>query len=153
MFSYLCWVGLLISGGILIYQDFKTRLISSLLVFIYSLSIIGLFVVRNSGQQLFENAVFCICYLLFCYLILHLYFFIKTNQFQQLLDSKVGWGDILLLISIGSTLSPEYLIYFFTLTFTLTVIFQFVFFKSNKNVPLAGYLLILYFGYLLYGQI
>ncbi|MDO9000241.1 MAG: prepilin peptidase [Bacteroidota bacterium] len=149
MLIYLYWAGLVLSGSCLIYQDFKTRLISTWLIILFTLSNVSLYLSGNSFQKFFENCIFCLSYFLFCYLILHLYFYLKTKTFQKILDSKVGWGDVLLFIAVGCTLTPEILIYFFTATFFVSVIGHFFVFKANKNVPLAGYLIIMFLTYML----
>lgn len=152
MLIYLCWIGLLLSGGILIYQDFKRRLLSTWLIVLFIICSVNLYLITHSVYQFIENIIFCLSYFLFCYLMLHLYFYLKTKTFQKILDSKVGWGDILLLITVGCSLEPEIMIYFFTITFSITVFAHFVLFKSKKNVPLAGYLLIVYSIYLVLEQ-
>jgi hypothetical protein len=144
MYIYICWVLLLLSSGSLIYQDFKSRLVSVWLIILFTISNICLYLNFNSLNQLFENVIFCLAYFLLCYLCLHVYFFLKLNKFQKLLDSKLGWGDILLLFSIGSCLEIDTMIIFFTITFIFTVITHYMMFKSSNSIPLAGYLLICY---------
>lgn len=150
MLIYLCWISLLLSSGFLIYQDFKSRLISTWLIVLFTVSNIYLYISVHSAAQLFNNFIFCLVYFLLCYIILHVYFYLKTRRLQKLLDDRIGWGDVFLCMAVGSFISPENMIYFFTATFVLTVFVHFLFFKQKTNVPLAGYLLTMYLMYLVF---
>ena len=147
--TWLFLILLLISAFAIAYQDFTKRLISIWWILSFGIACIGYYVLHHSLTELLENIVFCLVYLLLCYLILHLFYFIKTRKFQNILDTKIGWGDILLLMMTGFCLSALSMIYFFTITFIVTLIFQVVFQRQKKDIALAAILVICYSVYII----
>lgn len=139
-----CWIGVLVSAGLIVYQDFKHRLISVWVLLAFSTFCCTLFLLEHSFTEWLENSLFCLTYFLFCYLVLHLFYFIKTRRFQKILDVKIGWGDVLLFLLIGSCISPLLLIYFFTASFVLALVFQLLFQRKHKDIALAGILAVCY---------
>lgn len=146
---WLCWIVLILSGSTIIYQDLKTRLISLWLILAFSAANITLYLLVNSIYQFLENTIFCFCYFLFSFLILVLVYFIKHKKFEKIIDSKIGWGDILIFITIGVCIEPIHLIFFFTTAFIFSIVFYFIFLRSKKSIPLAGLILPCYLVYLL----
>ena len=126
------------------YQDFKTRLISIWLVVGFVAICFTRYLVSNSYYQFLENALFCICYFLLSYLVLVLVFYFKTRKFEKLINDKIGWGDVILFISIGCCIEPIYLIYFFTTSFILSLLIQVLFFKEKKSIPMGGFIVMFY---------
>jgi hypothetical protein len=149
MLVYLCWIGLILSGIILVYQDFKSRLINTWLIILFTLSNVCLYLISYPIYQFIENTIFCISYFLFCYLILHLYFYLKTKTFQKILDTKLGSGDILIFLSIGICIEPIHLIFFFTGAFIISIISFAIFFRSKPSIPLVGLTIPCYWVYFL----
>jgi hypothetical protein len=143
-----CRILLFVTSAFIAYQDFKTRLIHVWLVLLFSIINIVQYLFSNTYYQLAENTVFCISYFLFSYLVIQLFYFIKTRKLQKITDTKIGWGDILLLFSIGLCIEPVNLIFFFTVSFIVSLMVQLLFFKKDKNVPLAGMIAICYDFYL-----
>lgn len=141
---WLCWAGLVLSTVIIVYQDFKYRLINIFAIAGFGISCCLLFLVTHPLQEWLKNSLFCAAYFLFCYLILHLFYFLKTKSFQKIIDKKIGWGDILLFLIIGSCIPPLYLIYFFTGSFIISLLFQILFQRKNKEIALAGIVVICY---------
>lgn len=139
-----CWAGLVLSTVSIVYQDFKYRLISVFAIAGYGLSCVALFLITHSLQEWLENSIFCLAYFTFCYLVLHLVYFLKTKRFQKIINTKIGWGDILLFIIIGSCISPLELIYFFTASFVIALLFQILFQRKNQEIALAGILAVCY---------
>lgn len=146
---YLYWILLFVSSVLIAYQDFKTRFISLWLIAVFGLANSLLYLQTHSAYEWLENTFFCAAYFLLCYLVLHLYFFIKTKRFQTILDKKIGWGDVLLFFLIGSCITPVFMIYFFTLSFVTALLFQLIAVRNSKNIALAGILVICNFLYLL----
>src|ERR1041384_2289298 len=143
MVCFLAIIVLLCSIGI-VYSDFKTRLISVWLIAGFMISNACLYIIRNSLQLLSENFIFTVVYLLFCYMVLHLYYFFKGGGFANLLGEKFGLGDCLVILAVGATLEPEILIYFLTASFLISLLAQLSLFKAQKTIPLAGHLVICY---------
>ena len=148
MLIYLCWIGLILSGGVIVYQDFKNRLVNTWLIVLFTLCNVSTYISAHSIYQFIENVIFCLSYFLFCYLALHLYFYLKTKTFQKLLESKVGLGDVLMFLAIGICIEPIHLIFFFTCTFIFSVIVFFIFLRSKPSIPLAGILIPCYLVYI-----
>jgi hypothetical protein len=146
---YLYWILLFVSSVLIAYQDFKTRFISVWLIALFGMVNSLLYLQTHSTYEWLENTLFCSAYFLLCYLVLHLYFFIKTKRFQTILDTKIGWGDVLLFFLIGSCITPVFMIYFFTLSFVMALLFQLIAVRNSKNIALAGILVICNFLYLL----
>lgn len=149
MLTYLCWIGLILSSSVLVYQDFKSRLISTWLIILFTVCNVGLYLITHSVYQFIENSIFCGSYFLFCYLILHLYFYLKTKKFQKILDTKIGLGDILIFLAIGICIEPIHLIFFFTGAFILSIIIFFLFLRSKNYIPLVGLIIPCYLVYIL----
>jgi hypothetical protein len=147
---WLCRILLFLTAGFIAYQDLRTRLISLWLIALFFMLNVIQYLFLNTWYQLAENTLFCVLYILFSYLVLQLFYFVKTKKFQPLLDSKIGWGDVLLVLSIGVCIEVVNLIYFLTIAFTVSILVQLLFFRTSKSVPLAGLLAVCYIAYLLF---
>lgn len=146
---WFCWIVLILSGAAVIYQDFKTRLISLWLILVFAAANVTLYLLTHSVYQFIENSIFCICYFLFSFLILLLFYFIKHKKFEKIIDNKIGWGDVLVFISLGVCIEPVHLIFFFTGAFIFSIVFYFLFLWAKKNIPLAGLVILCYLIYIL----
>jgi len=144
----LSWILIAGSSAGIAYQDFKTRWISLWLIISFSAINISQYLFFNSIDQFIENTIFCLCYFLFSFLILVLFYYLKSRKLENIIDKKIGWADVILFISIGCTLEPTVLIYFFTACFILSLLIQMTFLKKDRQVPLAGILSLLYLIYL-----
>jgi len=147
--DWLCWIGLLLCTAIIVYEDFKQRLISIWAITGFGLSCCTLYLLTHFLSEWLENSFFCLAYFTLCYLILHLFYFLKTKHFQKIIDVKIGWGDILLLLLIGSCLTPVFLIFFFTSSFIFALLFQILLQRKSREIALAGILVICYFLFVL----
>lgn len=142
---------LLICTLIITYQDFKTRLISVWIIIAFAAFNIGLYLYKHSFEQLLYNALFTFLYLALLYGTLQLYFFIKTKRLHKLVNEQIGWGDVWLILAIAPTLEWHELIYFFTTVFCISLLVHLLFFaKRIATVPLAAYLVAIYWSYLLF---
>jgi len=151
MVLVLCLLVLAISSVAIAFQDFRTRLISVWLILIFGLANLIHFLCVYSFFQLLENTLFCLLYFVFSYAVLHLYYFLKTKRFQKVLDEKIGWGDIWLMLLIGCCLSPMEMVYFFSFSFVISILVQLLFLNVNKTIALGGILALcntLFLGYL-----
>jgi hypothetical protein len=146
---WLCWILLFLSSAAIAYQDFRTRLISIWLIICFGIASITQFLLAYSFYDLLENSIFCLSYFLFSYLVLVLFYFVKTKRFQKILDDKIGWGDIWMMFLTGCCLAPVDLIYFFTLTFIFAILVHALFSGTHKNIALAGIIVICYSIYLI----
>jgi hypothetical protein len=131
----------------IIYQDMKYKKINLILTLMFVCIISIRYYIYDIPEQLGLNAMFCLLYFLLSYVVLRLYFYIRTGETQKIIDSKIGWGDIILLYAIGCTLEPQKLIFFFTGVFVTSALLHLLIFRKQKNIPLAAYLLIGYNSY------
>jgi hypothetical protein len=143
------FVGGALASVIIIYQDFKHRRINLMLTLLFVGIIVWRYFVVNTGNQLLWNTAFCLMYFLMSYLVLRLYFFARGKGDEQVIDSKIGWGDIILLFAAGCTIEPEIMVFFFSITFVVSLLCHLIFSKRKKTIPLAAYLLIFYNFYLI----
>jgi hypothetical protein len=102
---------------------------------------------KTSFEQILQNAIFCFFYFGLCWLVLKLYFKLRKYETVGIIDNMIGWGDILLMAAVGCTIAPERLFLFFTFTFVLATVVHLIFFSKKKEVPLAGYLLLVFSTY------
>ncbi len=138
---------LLLCGSAIVYQDFKTRLISTWLIIGFIAANVWQHLLISSLYQLLENTIFCIFYFLFSFLVLLLFYYLKNKRFEKIMDSKLGWGDVLIFFAIGICIEPLHLIFFFTASFILSIFFYFLFLRKEISIPLAGLIIPLFFTY------
>ncbi len=147
------WLALICCSGGIVYQDFKTRWISLWLLLLFSGVNIGLYLFANPMAQLFENAIFCTGYFLLCFLVLQMVYWMRTKQFTRIIDKKIGKADVIIFIAIGTTIEPITLPLFFTVGFILSLIIQIIFLGKNKQIPIAGIIVIIYLFFIFYKDI
>ena len=82
--------------------------------------------------------------LLFCIqlLVLTIYFSLKHGRLVSLPKEHLGWGDILFYIPLAMVFSPENLIVFCVLSFSITILsfglYQIAKKQQTPTIPLAG---------------
>lgn len=135
IFSFLLFGSIIIS-----YQDFKSRLISLWAIVLYACCCVACVLNFQSAYSLISNSISTLLYFAFVFLVLFIYYFIKEKKFTNIIDSKIGLGDIFIFIAIGLTLDMINLILFFTASFFIAAIVGLFMAKQNKTVPLAGIL-------------
>lgn len=138
---------------VVIYQDFKERLISWWLVPLLFVS----FVLGHYSESVMESLTKVVSnwsFLLLQYLLLSLYFSIKQKVWVNIANQYIGWGDIWFLVMIAFAFSFIHFILVFVsgLVFSLLLFFILKSTKiiKQKTVPLAGtfsvYLIIIHLG-------
>lgn len=146
-------LSLLFLGSVIIsYQDFKSRLISLWAIIFYAACCIAFILKFQNIYNLLSNSISTLLYFAFVFLILFLYYFIKEKKFINIIDSKIGLGDIFIFIAIGLTLDIINLIVFFTASFFIAAIVGLFMTKQNKTVPLAGILVWCHFCFTAFFQ-
>lgn len=134
---------ILLVSAFILYQDVKYRQIHFLLPVI--LLGIGFASIPGSGFNFFTNMIFVTVNLLG----VTLYYFIKTKQLINLINTHIGIGDIVYFIAIAPFFTLQQYVFFFTggLIFSLLL---FVLLKkirpTEQTVPLAGFLSIYFVG-------
>ncbi|HWY10379.1 MAG TPA: prepilin peptidase [Bacteroidia bacterium] len=146
LFLFLCSI-------IVSYQDFKDRLISLWAILLYAICCIASVLLFQDTTTLISNSISTSLYFVLVFGALFLYYFIREGKFVNIIDSKIGLGDILIFIAIGLTLDLFYLIIFFTISFCIAAVVALFLAKQNKTVPLAGILVWCYFFFRIGNQI
>lgn len=150
--GWLLWILFFMSASAIAYQDLKTRLISLWLILVFGAVTIALYLNNHSVRELAENMLFCLLYFLFSYLVLQLFYVVKTKKCTRLLDTKIGLGDVVLYFVVGSCFSPADMVLFFTITFITALAFHFIFLRKSKTVALGAFLMICYSVQLAYSS-
>ena len=147
-----------ITGGLIFYQDLKTRSVTWLLFPI--IAVCGLFYAfyySGSLQIVAKNFAMNIGFLLLQFLLLKIILTVKRKQDTQP-EKKIGWGDILFLLACALFFSPANFIVFYFLSLVFSLLFHFLFkliSKKNycKTIPLAGFQALFLFMYIFLNEI
>jgi hypothetical protein len=128
-------------GSLICYQDLKARAVSLWLLVAYSLTCMACTCLLQGPYGLLANAVSALLYFGLLAGVLLLYYFFKEKKFSNLIDSRIGLADIILLLAIGVTLNMTQLILFFSVVFFISAVLGLLWFNPKKlSVPLAGIL-------------
>lgn len=138
-----CNAVLLLSGLSIIFQDFKARQIYLWLILLFIAASVTRFYSLNGLSSLIQNTIFFIVYFLFMFCVLMIYFFLKNKKITWLINTHIGWGDLLLFM-VGVTLSPGLMIYFFTFTFIIGILCWIIYRGKWQTIPLAGLIALCY---------
>ncbi|SHI73802.1 hypothetical protein SAMN04488096_10450 [Mesonia phycicola] len=125
--------------GIIVYQDFKYRLIHILvLLFIFIVGLLRNILNDISFFNFLRPALFISVILFF----LWFYLIIKSKKIINPLDKHIGLGDILFFFSITPFFTlKDYIIYFISgLLFSIIFALFFKNYIEKKMIPLAGLL-------------
>ena len=128
--------------ALLALQDFKYRGISWYLLPLLFISLLMQALTSNS----FQNIVFWFALnLLFVFLqmvLLLIYFGVKEKRFVNIINTKIGIGDILFFIVIGVSFSNINFIFFYLLGLLFTLLAVLVYYLISRkpigDIPLAG---------------
>jgi hypothetical protein len=143
----ICWLFLLFCSVAIIYQDLQTREISLWLILTFTALNIWQYLLKHPIYQIIENVIFCFFYFSLIFLVLHFYYYVKTKKFQKIMDDKIGWGDLLVFFAIGFCIEPIYVVYFFTISFILSLASYLLLSSSNKSIALGACVVICYLAF------
>lgn len=129
---------------LIIYQDFKSRLINVWCLVLLALALTALTVISLSVFDTLINFIFSVLYFSFLFLTIKIYYYIKLKLWQPIIDNVIGLGDVILILIIGTALFPQNQIYFFTAVFVAALPIQLILFNKNKSAPLAAYICMAY---------
>jgi hypothetical protein len=135
---------LIITLGIVIYQDFRFRAVSWI---VFPL-IFSMILAKSIAEHLWINTVQDLAwntlFLMFQFSFLYGYFSIKSKRFLKLDNRYIGLGDLLFLLAITPMFSPVLFIPFLILSLLFTLIIYGVFAiivrDEHYPIPLAGVL-------------
>ena len=143
--SNLLLVGLIINSVIILFQDFKERLVSLWVLVTFGLICISSIVLNRDIETLLYSVMFTALYMGFIWLILKLYLYLKFKKNKTIIDEFIGLADVLVIFFIGITFNAVGLILFFCcgFIFSLVCYLGYVFIskdKTNEHIPLAALL-------------
>lgn len=149
IFSYALEVMLLIIMIIVIYNDFKHRLIStSALIAIFCLSFTNT-IFKYDFLTFLLNGVLNILFLLFLFLAIKLYF--KLRKENDIINKQIGAGDLYYFACLIFAFTPVSFMFYLTFTFVISLIWFLISrLKKTANrelIPLAGIAALLFVFY------
>ncbi|MGZ4038477.1 MAG: prepilin peptidase, partial [Bacteroidia bacterium] len=106
-FKLLIIAGLAACSFVISVQDIRQRLVSAWAVIAYMLMCVVYAFVRGGITGLLENTLSVSIYFLLCCSALTLYYYIKEKKLRNIIDSKIGLADVLLILGIGATLELQ----------------------------------------------
>jgi len=133
-------------------QDIRERSVSLVwfvLLFIIATSI---HYIEEGIHHLVKNSIYNMLFVSIQLFLLHCYFWVKERKISLLFDQKLGWGDVVFLMSPIVFFSLPYFIIFYlsSLVFTLILSLSIQKLSSNfKTIPLAGMQAIYFILYLI----
>lgn len=123
---------------VIFYQDIKYRAVSwmAFLVLAIAGSVFSYFV-GGIYTTLF-NALVNSTIIIIQLVIVYFFYFIKTGKPANIINTKLGLGDVLMLFALSFSFSPPLFLFFIFLSFVLSLFISIV--RRNKqSIPLAGY--------------
>lgn len=139
--------------GFIIFQDLKNRAIHVLLP-------ISIFLIALAINYLSDHLNFLMCITNIGFVVVNivgltLYFSLKNRKLINPIDSMIGLGDILFLISITPLFSLKSYILLFIVGMAFSLVLHLIInvLRKQNSVPLAGYLSIYFIGFLFFEQI
>lgn len=124
------------------YQDFKWRGIHWIIIPFLA----GLFLFfsarENTLKEVLNNAFINVCFVLLQFLLISIWFSIKSGKLVNVLKQHIGIGDLLFFVCLCFAFSPVNFILFMITALMLSLIIHLVILLIVKNadrtVPLAG---------------
>lgn len=132
------------------YQDFKHRAVNILLFIVLALLLSSLNLLTGFWADKYPQMLANILFLVFQMGVILLYFRIRSGKWEQVMDRKLGWGDIAFLCCL--TLYMPFLSFFVFYAISLFLVLLVTFTRKDwRNpeigIPLAGCQALLFAGY------
>ncbi|WP_286863318.1 MULTISPECIES: hypothetical protein [Sphingobacterium] len=132
------------------YQDFKQRAVNVVLFIVLALLLLGLNLSVGFWEDKYPQMLANILFLVLQLGVILVYFRIKTGRWEQIMDRKLGWGDIAFLGCL--TLYMPFLSFFIFYASSLFLVLLVTLIRKNwrnpdKGIPLAGCQALLFMGY------
>lgn len=147
--QYVLLASLLLSSSIILFQDFKERLVSLWVLLLFGLTCMSSVLLNRGIEILLYNILFTIIYIGLIWLVLKLYLYLKFRKNKRILNEQLGLADVLTILFIGLTFNAVGIVFFFCFGFIFSLLSFMIYiliFKHNKNehIPLAGLLVVFY---------
>lgn len=132
------------------YQDFKQRAVNIILFIVLALLLFDLNSTKGFWEDNYPQMLANILFLAFQLGVISVYFRIKTGRWQQVMDQKLGWGDIAFLGCL--TLYMPFLSFFLFYAISLILVLLVTIARKDwrnpeRGIPLAGCQALLFIGY------
>ncbi len=149
IFSYVPEIILFVIMLVVIYNDFKYRLISTFaLIAIFCLTFVNM-IFKYDFLTFLLNGVLNILFLFFLFLTIKLYF--KLRKEDDIINKQIGAGDLYYFVCLIFAFTPVSFMFYLTFTFIISLIW-FLISRLTKTanrdlVPLAGIAALLFVFY------
>lgn len=149
LLKYFLLILLAASSVIILFQDFKQRLVSLWVIILFGAVCITSVVYYRGFSVLLYNLISIALYFSIIWLFLKLYFYLKFKRNKPILNEQMGMADVLIIVFIGLTFNIVGTIFFFCLAFIASLISFYIYVVSRKKeetitIPLAGLLVFFY---------
>ena len=134
-------------------QDIRNRSVYWVLFPVFAPLLILLHLLQHHLlADIWQSVSINIVFLLLQFLIISVYFSIKNRHWINITDGLLGWGDILLLLSISFYVSPLNFLLFYIVSLTISLLiwlfWQVISKEKNKQIPLAGFQALIFIVFL-----
>lgn len=147
--QYVLLASLILSSSLILFQDFKQRLVSLWVLLLFGLTCIISVLLNRGIETLLYNILFTCIYIGLIWLILKLYLYFKFKTNKPILNEQLGLADVLTILFIGLTFNAVGLVFFFCFGFIFSLLCFMLYVlgskhKKNEHIPLAGLLVVFY---------
>lgn len=150
---YACIGLLLLSSGMIIYADFRERLIALWVLLLFGANAVLSVLFFHGSAALLINLLATLVYLGFIWLSLKAYLYVKHKQSMPILDVQLGKADVIVIFFIGITFNPPGMILFFCAGFVSSLLifiaYRFINPRAQASIPLAALLVFCYLAALI----
>lgn len=126
---------------VLFYQDMRYRLVYAMLFPVLMVLYLFYAYQHNFWTDVLSRIALNFSFLFIQFLLLILYFSLKSRKWVCLTQDYLGWGDILFLASLAFYLSPLNYLLFYVLSLFLILVYSLILSggrATNARIPLAG---------------
>jgi hypothetical protein len=125
-------------------QDIRSKSVYWVFFPVLTVLFILLHIVQHhSFVQTWQLVLINSSFLIIQFLVVSAYFSIKNKRWINITDGLLGWGDILLLLSVAFYLSVlNFLLFYISsliVSLLIWLLWQIVSKEKNKHIPLAGF--------------
>jgi hypothetical protein len=136
---------------VIFWEDMRYRAVHWFLFPLLAVMLTSTYLTSHAGlNTLLINAVADISFLVLQFILITLYFSIRQKSMVNVFNSLIGWGDLLLLLTLCFYCSLLNFIGFYLLSLLLILAgwlgYRLVFSRDNKQIPLAGLQALLFAG-------
>lgn len=127
---------------LIIVQDFQFRAISWIWIPLLFLSVLIKSFILSDQEMILDSILQNVLFIFLQITILIIYFSIKRKKFESVINSYIGWGDILFFLAIAPALCFGNFLLFIVFSILVILIsysaLSLFKIKTDKQIPLAG---------------